>query len=87
MALGSIASAPGPNQTAALTANNAFDNSGFVVNVGPGTASSTNNKTDPVMPSVRQAAQAVGAGIGGLLGNPVFVVLVGVGLYLYLKHK
>lgn len=91
MALGSIASAPGPNQTASLASNNIFDNSGFVVSVGGGPATSTNNgnksTTPGVIPGAAQAVRAVGASVGGLLGNPAFVVLVGVALYVYLKRK
>lgn len=90
MALGSIASAPPPSQTASLASTNTFDNSGFVVNVGGGYATSTNAKTEmpaTAVPSPVQAARAVTASVGGLLGNPAFVVLVGVALYLYLKHK
>ncbi|MGZ8301216.1 MAG: hypothetical protein ACXW3B_07215 [Telluria sp.] len=60
-----------------------FDNSGFVVNVGGGSASST--KT--AVPSAGEAVRAVASGFGGLLSNPAFVVLVGLGLFLYLKHK
>jgi hypothetical protein len=56
-----------------------FDNSGFVVNVGGGSASSEKI----ALPS---AAAAV-AGAGKLLGNPLVIVAVGVALFLYLKHK
>ncbi|MEH6434241.1 hypothetical protein [Massilia sp. DD77] len=85
MALGSIAGSPPPSQTAALNSTTNFDNSGFVVNIGGGTATSTNAKTE--MPTVRETARAVAAGAGSLLANPAFLVLIGVGLYLYLKHK
>lgn len=83
MALGSIASAPPPSQTAALTSSAVFDNSGWAVNVGSGAA--TSEKT--ALPSAGETVKAVASGFGGLLNNPAFLVLVGVGLFLYLKHK
>jgi hypothetical protein len=85
MALGSIASAPPPSMTGHLSSPNTFDNSGFAVNVGGGTAQATSTKT--ALPSAAQAAQAVAAGAGSLLSNPAFIVVIGLGLYLYLKHK
>lgn len=83
MGLTSIAAAPPPSMTSTMNAPNVFDNSGFVVNVGGGSASSV--KT--ALPSAAQAVQAAGAGLGALLGNPVFIIAVGFGLFLYLKHK
>lgn len=83
MALSSIANSPPPSSAAALLVNDTFDNSGFVVNVGGGSASSV--KT--ALPSAAQAVQAATAHAGALLGNPLFVIAVGLGLFLYLKHK
>lgn len=83
MALSSIANSPPPSSHAALSSSNVFDNSGFVVNVGGGSASST--KT--ALPSATQAVQAAAAHAGALLGNPLFVIGVGLVLFLYLKHK
>lgn len=84
MALGSIAQAgKAAPSTAMNTSNIAFDNSGFVVNVGSGTASSSK----AALPSAAQAVQGVAAGVGSLLGNPLVIVAVGLGLFLYLKHK
>jgi hypothetical protein len=63
-----------------------FDTSGgFTLNIGAGRAESTATKT--TLPTAAQAAQVAAAGIGGLLASPVFVIAVGMGLYLYLKHK
>jgi hypothetical protein len=65
-----------------------FDNSGgFTLNIGAGTARSTDTKTQTAIPTAAQAAQVAAAGVGSLLGNPVFVIAVGLGLFLYLKHK
>jgi hypothetical protein len=83
MALGSIAKPEPVSSGAQNSANISFDNSGFVVNVGPGSATST--KT--ALPSAGQALQAAAAGVGGLLGNPVLIIAIGLGLFLYLKHK
>lgn len=84
MALGSVAQAASqPAGPSSVLGTNTFDNSGFVVNVGGGTASSS--KT-----SLPTAAQAVGAAVasaGSLLANPVVIIAVGLGLFLYLKHK
>lgn len=65
------------------TASSVFDNSGFVVNVGAGSASSS--KT--ALPSASQVAGAVASSAGSLLSNPVFIIGVGVALFLFLKHK
>jgi hypothetical protein len=84
MALGSVAQAASqPAGPSSVLSTTSFDNSGFVVNVGPGTASSS--KT--TLPSASQVGQMAAAGVGGLLSNPVTVIAVGLALYLYLKHK
>jgi hypothetical protein len=84
MALGSVAKvAAQPAGPSSVIAPTTFDNSGFVVNLGGGTATST--KT--ALPSAAQAVQAAAAGVGGLLSNPVLIIAVGLGLFLYLKHK
>jgi hypothetical protein len=63
-----------------------FDSSGgFTLNIGSGSAVSTATRTP--MPSATQALQAVASGTGSLLSNPAVVVLIGVALFLYLKHK
>lgn len=83
MALGSIAKQEPVSSGASLQSNVAFDNSGWAVSIGPGAATST--KT--AMPGAAQSMQTVAAGVGGLLGNPVVLIAVGVALFLYLKHK
>lgn len=84
MALGSVAkSVGGPAGPSSVIAATNFDNSGFVVNVGDGKASS--GKT--ALPSPAQTAQAAAVHVGGLLSNPVTVILAGLALFLYLKHK
>ncbi|MYN45791.1 hypothetical protein GTP23_12110 [Pseudoduganella sp. FT93W] len=83
MALGSVAKAAGPAGPSSAISTAAFDNSGFTVNVGGGSASS--NKT--ALPSPVQTMQAAAVHVGGLLSNPATVILVGLALFLYLKHK
>ena len=83
MALGSVASAPPPSQTATSGNTVTYDNSGFSVNVGGGTAQSTKTALPPT-------AQAVGAAAGAAvntLGNPLVIIALGMALFLYLKHK
>ena len=73
--------------TSHLTGTYDFNNSGdFNLNIGAGQQSAT-GRTTTSMPPAAQVARAAGQSLGSLLGNPVFVVLVGVGLYVYLKHK
>lgn len=60
---------------------------GFTLNIGSGKAEQTANRSRTSLPSAGQAVQAAAAGVGSLLSSPAFVVLVGLGLYLYLKHK
>jgi hypothetical protein len=84
MALGSVAQAASqPAGPSSAYGTNTFDNSGFVVNVGGGTASST--KT--ALPTATQTMQAAAAGVASTLSNPVFVIGAALALYLYLKHK
>jgi hypothetical protein len=84
MALGSVAQAAAqPAGPSSVLSTTSFDNSGFVVNVGGGTASSS--KT--ALPTAAQSVQAAVAGVGGLLSNPMIVIGVGLALFLYLKHK
>lgn len=85
MGLSSVASGALKPASSGATSNNssAFDNSGFVVNIGGGTASST--KT--ALPTTAQALGAAAASATSLLGNPMFIIAVGVGLFLFLKHK
>ena len=84
MALGSIANAgKAAPSSASQQSTAAFDNSGWVVNIGGGTASST--KT--ALPTTSQALGAVAASAGSLLSNPIFIIGVGLGLFLILKHK
>lgn len=87
MALSSIANSPPPSSgvSQSLGFNVSFDNSGFVTTNGAGSASATNTKT--ALPSVGQVGQYAAASVGGLLANPAFVILAGLGLFLYLKHK
>lgn len=88
MALGSIAKQAPVSSGASNVNNIAFDNSGFVVNVGRGATASSSKTTLPTPgQAVSQALGQVAAVSGGLLGNPLFVIAVGVGLFLYLKHK
>jgi hypothetical protein len=84
MALGSVATeASKPAGPSTAQASFTYDNSGFVVNVGSGSAASS--KTS--LPTASQAVQAVAAGAGSLLANPIFIIGVGLALFLYLKHK
>lgn len=83
MALGGIASAPSPSQTATSGNSVNFDNSGWSVNVGAGSA----NSTKTALPTANQVAGAVASSAGSLLANPIFIIAVGVGLFLFLKHK
>ncbi len=71
------------NTSQQYSGSSVFDNSGFVVNIGAGTATST--KT--ALPTPGQAVAGVAAGVGSLLQNPAFIIIAGVGLYLFLKHK
>lgn len=87
MALGSIAKPAPVSSGASNSSNLSFDNSGFVVNVGGGSASSVKTSLPTPTQAAQQAAQAVGAVSASLLGNPLFVIAIGVGLFLYLKHK
>lgn len=82
MALGSIAQPTPVSSGASNNSSVQFDNSGFVVSVGSSGTSSS--KTG--LPGAAQSMQAVTAGIGGLLGNPV-LLLIGVALFVYLKKK
>lgn len=66
------------------TSSSAFDNSGWAVNIGTG-ASQTTSRTD--LPSTSQALGAAAAQATSVLGNPLFVIAVGVGLFLFLKHR
>lgn len=84
MGLASFANASKAAPTSANQQSTAtFDNSGWNVVIGGGQASS--NKT--ATPGVSQVAGAVAASAGSLLSNPVFIIGVGVALFLALKHK
>lgn len=83
MALGSIASSPPPSSNAQSSNAVTFDNSGFAVNVGGGAASSTKY----TQPTATAAVQSAVSGVAGLLSSPVTVIVVGLALFLYLKHK
>jgi predicted lipid-binding transport protein (Tim44 family) len=73
--------------TSDLNWTGSFDNGGdFNLNIGSGQQSAT-GRTNTSTPAAAQVARAAGQSVGSLLGNPLFVVLVGVGLFLYLKHK
>jgi hypothetical protein len=64
-----------------------FDNSGdFSVNIGSGQQTPT-GRTTTSTPAAAQVARAAGQSVGSLLGNPAFVVVVGIALFLYLKHR
>jgi hypothetical protein len=74
--------------TSQLTGQYDFDSSGgFTLNIGGGSAHSSTSKTQTTIPTAAQAVQVAAAGVGSLLSSPAFVVLVGLGLFLYLKHK
>lgn len=68
-----------------------FDNSGFSVSVGSGTAGSTNNKTGtPAATTLGAAAGLVGGGASpfsvlGLLGSPLGLILLGGAAWYFLK--
>jgi hypothetical protein len=66
------------------TSSSAFDNSGWSVNIGPGASQST-NRTD--LPSTAQALGAAAASGASLLSNPMFIIALGLGVFLFLKHK
>ncbi|WP_373986991.1 hypothetical protein [Duganella sp. BuS-21] len=86
MALGSLAKAgstPAGPSSAVQNSTAVFDNSGWSVNIGGGSA--TSSKTE--LPSATQVAGAAAAHVGGLLSNPLFIIGVGIGLFLFLKHK
>lgn len=88
MALGSVAKPDNVSSGASNVNTLTFDNSGFVVSVGRGaTASSSKTSLPTPGQAVSQALGQAAAVSGGLLGNPLFIVAVGVGLFLYLKHK
>lgn len=86
MAVGGVATAAlkPPSQTTNTGITSTFDNSAWSVNVGPG-ASQTTSKTD--LPTTAQALGAAAASAGSLLSSPVFIIAVGIGLFLFLKHK
>lgn len=83
MALGGIAGGAPPSQTATSGNTVNYDNSGWSVNVGPGTANST--KTS--LPTASQAVSAAAGATVSALSNPIVIIAVGVALFLYLKHK
>jgi len=85
MGLSSVATAAlKPASSAAQQTNSSsFDNSGFVVNIGGGTANSSKTQ----LPTPGQTLGAAAAHAGNLLSNPIFIIAVGVGLFLFLKHK
>lgn len=82
MALGGVAQAAMQGGSS-NTSTAVFDNSGFVVNVGGGSASSV--KT--AMPSPTETAQAAAYHAASVLSRPTTVILVALALFLYLKHK
>lgn len=67
-----------------------FDNSGFVVNVGPGSATSANNKTVPTasqqLGTTNMLANNATGMIGALLGSPLGLAALGLGVYFFVKH-
>lgn len=83
MALGSIANSPPPSSNAQSSNAVTFDNSGFSVSVGGGTAQSTKSP----LPNATAAVQHAVAGMGNLLSSPVTMIAIGLALFLYLKHK
>lgn len=83
MALGSVASSGPPAMTATSSNNVNFDNSGWSVNIGGGTASST--KTS--LPTTTQAVGAAAGAAVSTLSNPLVIIAIGVAVFLYLKHK
>lgn len=83
MAFGSIAGGAPPSQTATSGNTVTFDNSGFNVSVGGGTAQST--KTS--LPTATQALGAAAGTAASVLSNPLVMIALGMALFLYLKHK
>ncbi|MTV36279.1 hypothetical protein [Duganella radicis] len=83
MALGSIAKQEPVSSGASNRSTAVFDNSGFAVSIGGGTVATS--KTDA--PTVPQSVGHVVNGVAGLLSSPVTVIVVGLALFLYLKHK
>jgi len=85
MGMTSVATAALKPASSGATSTNstAYDNSGFVVNIGGGTANSSKTQ----LPTAAQTLGAAGAAAGSLLSNPIFIIALGVGVFLLLKHK
>lgn len=84
MALGGVAQQAMRPNMAQSGGNNAitYDNSGFVVSVGSSGATSSAKSG---IPSVADALGATSGAIGGILSNPLLLILIGVGVYFYMK--
>lgn len=93
MAAGSVATAalkPASSSNNS-TVTTTFDNSGFAVNTGAGSASATKTALPSPIQSARAVAQGVGAvaaGVGGLFSDPLVIIGGAVALlFIMRKHK